>query len=110
MYSVGYFLVAVARILDVLLILFMWLVFLRAIFSWVNVWVSPYHPVMRFLRPVAHVCNVMTEPVFRPIRARLPLFFGGMDFTPMIVILVIIFLDTFLVNSLLRMAVSLISK
>jgi YggT family protein len=38
------------------------------------------------------------------IRKRLPLFFGGMDFSPIIVILAIIFVQSFVVQSLVQMA------
>jgi YggT family protein len=38
------------------------------------------------------------------VRRRVPVFFGGIDFAPMVVILAIIFLQNFLVPSLLQMA------
>ena len=50
----------------------------------------------------------ITEPVLYPIRSKLPIHYGGIDFSPIIVFLVIIFLRTFVVNSLIRMAASLI--
>jgi YggT family protein len=99
MYIVGYFLMAVAKIMDVVLLFFMWVVIFRAILSWVNP--DPYNAIVRFI-------NNVTEPILYPIRSKLPINFGGIDFSPIIVLLGVIFLRTFFVNSLLRMAASLI--
>ena len=99
MYIVGYFLQAVASVMDVVLVIFMWVVIFRAILSWVNP--DPYNAIVRFI-------NNVTEPVLYPIRTKLPINYGGIDFSPIIVILVVMFLRTFVVNSLSRMAASLI--
>jgi len=99
MYIVGYFLMAAAKVTDVLLLFFMWLVIIRAVLSWVNP--DPYNAIVRFI-------NNVTEPILYPIRSRLPINYGGIDFSPIVVFLVIIFLRTFVVNSLMRMAASLI--
>jgi YggT family protein len=99
MYIVGYFLMAAAKIMDVVLLLFMWVVIFRAILSWVNP--DPYNAIVRFIHNA-------TEPVLYPIRTKLPIHFGGIDFSPIIVFLAIIFLRTFVVNSLMRMAASMI--
>jgi YggT family protein len=95
MFVVSNFLVAIARILDIGLSLYMYIIIARAIISWVNP--DPYNPIVRFL-------NAITEPVLFRIRRRLPLFFGGIDFSPIIVILAIIFFQTFVVQSLVQMA------
>ena len=99
MYIVGYFLLAVANVMNVVLLFFMWVVIFRAILSWVNP--DPYNAIVRFI-------NNVTEPVLYPIRTKLPVNYGGIDFSPIIVILVVMFLRTFVVNSLSRMAASLI--
>ncbi len=95
MFIIGNLLMALAKILHIALNLYMWLVIARAILSWVNP--DPYNAVVRFLYNA-------TEPVLYAIRSRVPIFFGGIDFSPMIVILVIYFLDSFLVPSLMGMA------
>ena len=95
MFVLSNFLVAVARILDITLTLYMWIIIGRAVISWVNP--DPYNPIVRFLHSV-------TDPVLYPIRRRLPLFFGGIDFSPILVILAIIFLQSFLVQTLIQMA------
>jgi len=95
MFVVSNFLIAIARILDIGLSLYMYIIIARAIISWVNP--DPYNPIVRFL-------NSVTEPVLFRIRKKLPLFFGGMDFSPIVVILAIIFFQTFVVQSLVQMA------
>ncbi len=95
MFVLSNFLIAVAKILDIALTLYMWIIIGRAIISWVNP--DPYNPIVRFLHSV-------TEPVLYAIRRRLPLFFGGIDFSPILVILAIIFLQSFLVQTLIQIA------
>ena len=98
MFIASNFLAAVAKILDIGLSLYMWIIIGRAIISWVNP--DPYNPIVRFL-------NSVTEPVLYPIRRRMPINFGGIDFSPILVIMAIIFLQTFLVQSLIQMAARL---
>ena len=95
MFVISNLLAAIAKILDIGLSLYMWIIIGRAVISWVNP--DPYNPIVRFL-------NSVTEPVLYPIRRRIPIYFGGIDFSPVLVIMVIIFLQTFLVQSLLQMA------
>ncbi len=98
MFVVSNLFVALAEILHLALTLYMWIVIARAILSWVNP--DPYNPIVRFL-------YTATEPVLDAIRRRLPVYFGGIDFAPMVVILIIMFLDRFLVQSLAGMAMRL---
>jgi YggT family protein len=96
MFIVSNFLIAIAKIIDFGLTLYMWLIIIRAIISWVNP--DPYNTLVRFL-------HAATEPVLYPIRRRLPLFFGGFDFSPVLVIMAIFFIQTFFIQSLLQIAV-----
>jgi YggT family protein len=96
MFILSNFLIAVAKIIDIGLSLYMWLIIIRAIISWVNP--DPYNTLVKFL-------HAATEPVLYPIRRRLPLFFGGFDFSPVLVIMAIFFIQTFFVQSLLQLAV-----
>jgi YggT family protein len=84
-------LVAVATVLDYVLVFFMFITIARAVLSWVSP--DPYNPIVRFIHNV-------TEPVLYQIRKRLPMMYGGIDFSPIVVILIIIFLRIFLVDSL----------
>jgi YggT family protein len=91
------FLGAIARLVDLLLSAYMWIIIARAILSWVSP--DPFNPIVRFLYRI-------TEPVLRPIRQRMPVAMG-LDLSPMIVLLAIYFLQSFLVASLRDLAVSL---
>lgn len=99
MYIIGYLLMAIAKVLDLVLLLFMWIVIARAILSWVNP--DPFNPIVRFIHNV-------TEPVLYRVRAFIPVSFGGIDFSPIIVLLGVIFLRTFVVSSLIRLSANLL--
>ena len=98
MFVISNFLVAIAKILNIALSLYMWIVIGRAIISWVSP--DPYNPIVKFL-------NAVTEPVLYPIRRKIPLNLGGIDFTPVLVILAIIFLQSFLVKTLMQLAATM---
>lgn len=98
MFIIANFFLAVAVVLDYALTLYMWIVVAGAVLSWVNP--DPYNFIVRFI-------NTATEPVFYQVRKRLPVSFGGIDISPIVVILVIIFLQTFVVNSLHGLARSM---
>jgi len=98
MFVISNFLLAVAKILDIGLSLYMWIIIGRAIVSWVNA--DPYNPIVRFLHSA-------TEPVLFAIRRRMPVFFGGFDFSPVLVILAIVFIKAFVVQTLIQMALGL---
>jgi YggT family protein len=98
MFVISNLLIAVAKVVDLALTIFMWIVIARAILSWVNP--DPYNPIVRFIHNV-------TEPVLYQIRKRIPLNFGGIDFSPIIVLLAVIFLQRFAVASLYELAQSL---
>ena len=99
MYLVSNLFLAVAKILDVLLSLYLWIVIIRALMSWVNP--DPNNPIVRFLYQV-------TEPVFALVRRWFPwTAMGGIDFAPMIIMLGIFFLQSFVVQTLMRFAYNL---
>ena len=91
MFILGNMLSAIAVILDIVLTIYMWIIIVRALLSWVNP--DPYNPIVQFLFSI-------TEPVMARVRQLIPMRSMGIDFSPIILILVIIFLQEFLVNSL----------
>jgi len=95
MFIVGNFIAALAKIIDMGLTLYMWIIIGRSLISWVNP--DPYNPIVQFLYRA-------TEPVMAPIRRWLPLRNMGIDISPIIVIVVIIFLQSFLLKSMMEMA------
>ncbi len=94
----GNFVYALADVFNEVLWMYMLIVIVSALISWVNP--DPYNPVVRFLRAV-------TEPVFRFVRRILPLPQTGIDFSPIIVILAISFLQRFVVPTLHQVALNL---
>lgn len=98
MFILGNFLNALAKILDMALYFFMWVIIIRALISWVNP--DPYNPIVQFL-------NRVTEPILYPIRRILPTYRIGIDLSPLIAILIIYFIRYFLVVSLVDIARSL---
>jgi YggT family protein len=98
MFIIGNLLEAVAMVLNYILQIYMWIIIARAVLSWVNP--DPYNPIVRFI-------NNVTEPVLYAIRSRLPVNFGGIDLSPIVVFLAIIFLQKFMVGSLLQIALTI---
>ena len=98
MFVASNLILAVARLLELVLWAYFWIIIARAVVSWVSP--DPYNPIVRFLYRV-------TEPVLRPIRHRLPTMAMGLDLAPMIVLLAIYFLESFIVGSIRDLALSL---
>lgn len=93
MYIFSNFLQALAHILDIILTIFYWLILARALISWVNP--DPYNTIVQFLYK-------MTEPILYSIRRVLPAGFRfGIDISPIIAFLLIWFLKSFLVRTLM---------
>ncbi len=86
---------ALAYILNLALTIYMWVIIARAILSWVNP--DPYNPIVRFLYNI-------TEPVLGWVRRRVPVIFGGLDLSPLLILLAIVFLQRFLVSTLFDLA------
>lgn len=94
MFVAGNILEGVAHVVDWVLTLYMWVIIARALISWVSP--DPWNPIVQFLERV-------TEPVLYPVRRRLGLGMG-LDLSPIVVILIIIFLQFAVVRSLFEMA------
>jgi len=93
---------AVARILDTLLTLYFWILLAAAVLSWVNP--DPNNPIVRFLRAV-------TDPVLYRVRRALPFVYaGGIDFSPLVVMLAIQFVKIVVVKSLYQLAMQIAAK
>ena len=97
MFMLGNFILAIAKLISVALSAYIWIVIGRAVISWVNA--DPYNPIVRFLVQV-------TDPLLLRIRRYVPPI-GGMDLSPMILILAIVFLQSFLVPTLMQIGASL---
>jgi YggT family protein len=93
------FLQAIASVLNTVLTLYFWIVIISALLTWVNP--DPYNPIVRILRN-------LTEPVFYRVRRWVPFtYMGGIDLSPIVVLLAIQFIKIFLVQTLYQSAVSM---
>ena len=95
MFVLSNFIIAVARVIEIVLTVYMWIIVIRAVISWVNP--DPYNKLVVFLYRV-------TEPVLKPIRRIIPRHNLPIDFSPLIVLLVILFLQYFLVQTIIDLA------
>jgi YggT family protein len=98
MFVVANLLNALAVVLSMALTLYTWILIARAVISWVNP--DPHNPIVRFL-------YMVTEPILHRVRRTVPSTAGGIDFSPIIVLLAVFFLQAFLVQSLRDLAVTL---
>lgn len=92
------FLEAVANILHMVINIYIWVIIIAALISWVRP--DPYNPIVQTLYR-------LTEPVYAWVRRYIPTIFGGIDLAPLIVIIALQFIDLFLVKLLLRLAYSI---
>ncbi|MFC1509580.1 YggT family protein [Candidatus Omnitrophota bacterium] len=101
MFVLSNLLAAVAGVLSIILTILYWLILIRALLSWVNP--DPYNPIVQFLHKA-------TEPVLSSIRRIIPFQLQsriGIDISPIIAFLVIIFLRSFLVRTLMDISLKL---
>ncbi|MDC4224905.1 MAG: YggT family protein [Candidatus Manganitrophus sp.] len=95
MFIAANFVSALATVLNYVLEIYTWVIIIRALISWVNP--DPYNPVVQFLYKV-------TEPVLYPLRKLMRTYSTGIDLSPLVAILIIMFLKQFLVGSLFELA------
>lgn len=94
MYAIGYPLFSAVTVLDYLLLIYTFLVIAVVILSWTNP--DPLNPIVRILRN-------LTEPVFDRVRPYIPLV-GGLDLTPVVIIVAIFFFRTGILRVISRFA------
>ncbi|MFQ5708659.1 MAG: YggT family protein [bacterium] len=99
MFVIANLFLAIANLLDIVLTLYMWMVIVRAVLSWINP--DPYNPIVQLLIR-------STEPALRRIRAFVPSF-GGLDLSPMILILGLYLAESFLVSTFRDLALAISS-
>ena len=98
MFILANFIGAVATILNIVITILIWLVIIRALLSWVNP--DPYNPIVQFLYRT-------TEPILNPIKRFLPIRGVPIDFSPLIAIVILLFLRYFVVGSLIELSFKL---
>jgi len=98
MFILGYFLQALSGVLHIIFMTATIVVIARAVLSWVSP--DPYNPIVRII-------NQLSEPMLYRVRKYVP-YIAGIDFSPLILLLIIMFLDNFLVATLNRIALPMI--
>ncbi len=94
MFVAGNLIIAVAQIFSMILTFFMWAIVIRALISWVNP--DPYNPIVQIL-------HRLTDPILGRLRRLIPMYNMGIDLTPLIAIISIIFLKLFVVTTLIQL-------
>ena len=97
MFVLGNFIIAIAQIVSAILTILTWIIVIRALISWVNP--DPYNQIVQFLYRV-------TEPILIPIRRILPAM-GGFDLSPIVALVGIMFIKSFLVQTLIEFGMRL---
>ncbi len=87
----GNFMAAMAQVVNITLTIYMWIIIARAILSWVNP--DPHNTIVQIIYRA-------TEPVLSWVRRKIPINLGGLDVSPILVLLAIYFLKAFVVQSL----------
>lgn len=87
--------VSLARLVDLVFSIYMFIVIARALISWVSP--DPYNPIVRFLHNA-------TDPLLYRLRKLLPFSTGGIDFSPMILIFLLYLVQGVLVRLLFSLA------
>ena len=90
-------LIAVAKIIDIAVTLYIFIVIARVILSWIQY--DPYSSIVKFIYNI-------TEPVLLRIRRIIPPL-GGFDLSPMILIFALYILEGFVVSTLTDLAIAL---
>jgi YggT family protein len=86
---------SLATLIGLALTIYMWMVIIRVLISWVRP--SPYNPVVQFL-------SRATDPALNQVRRLFRLNYGGIDFSPIILIVLLVFANDFIVMSLKGLA------
>lgn len=87
-------LLALFGIVDLLLNVLRWIIIIQAILSWLVAF-NVINTHNDFVRTFLGALDKITEPIYRPIRRVLP-DFGGIDFSPLVALLVIIVIQMLL--------------
>ena len=98
MFVLGNFLQTIAGILDLAITFFWWLVIIRALLSWVNP--DPNNMIVQFIERA-------TDPLLYPFRQIIPTYKLGIDLSPILAILFLFFLRSFVVKTILEFAARL---
>ncbi len=103
LHTLGRLIISIADILQMVLKLYTFVIIGSIIVSWVKG--DPYNPIVRLIRQ-------LTEPAFSRVRKILPIFLfrSGIDFTPMIVLIILLLIENVLLGFLFELGQELLKK
>ena len=93
---------ALFQVAIMLLSVLWWIIIVQAILSWLIAF-NVVNMTSPFVRSVATALDRLTAPLYRPIRRFLP-DFGGIDFSPLVVLLLIMVLQKLLAGAAMDIA------
>lgn len=94
MFIAGNFLIAIAKVMDIIIPVLYWLIIIRAVLSWFGP--DPYNFLVQILYRT-------TEPILAPFRRIIPAYNIGIDISPILAIAALVFLRYFLVTTLYQL-------
>jgi YggT family protein len=92
---------ALLATLSMILTLVWWVFLIMIIMSWL-INFNVINTRNQFVAAVWRIVNAITEPILRPIRRVIPPM-GGLDLSPIVVFIIIFFLQSFIARDLPRM-------
>ncbi len=95
--------IALIQTLVLALDLYWWIIIASAIFSWLYAF-NVVNPRNQFVGTIGNMLFRLTDPALRPIRRYMP-DLGGIDISPIILLLVIFFIRQFLLTTVLSLVV-----
>jgi len=93
MFIFGHLFIGIAKLLHIVFNIYYFVLVIRILMSWINP--DPYNEIVKTIYK-------LTDPVLEPIRKHIPLQIGMLDLSPILVFLLLNFVDYFLVNTLLN--------
>ncbi|MGE7369610.1 YggT family protein [Neorhizobium sp. NPDC001467] len=98
---------ALIQVIQMALTLFVYILIASAIFSWLYAF-NVINSRNQFVNAIGSFLYNVTEPVLRPIRRMMPNL-GGIDISPIILILIIYFLQMIIANPIAPALIALVS-
>lgn len=92
------FIVAVAQILDMVINIYIWVIIIASLITWVQP--DPYNPIVQIL-------NRLSDPAYRLVKRLIPTVIGGIDLAPIVIILGLQFISLFVIKLLYSFASTL---
>ncbi|OQX49502.1 MAG: hypothetical protein B5M46_05465 [Epsilonproteobacteria bacterium 4484_20] len=87
------FIYSIAQLLHTVITVYIWIIIIAALLSFIRP--DPSNPIVQFIYRI-------TEPVYRFVRQKMPfLIVGGIDLSPIVIILGLQFIDTLMMRTLL---------